>query len=254
MLEGTSSIGGYCGNTLRRYNDFVNLSEGKPRDRSRLNTSIRQLPPHADFLAVAYRVVPAGRVPEGMEVLTTEKRRALIRDPAALARAFLAVSPRHFDDGEAALQYVLSGESELLTSPAIESAESLSASPPLSDDDRIEFVDFGPNCVVLEVHSLAPRILVLNEMFCKNWTATIDDKDTPIFPANYLFRGVVVPAGASTVVFEYRSTAFTIGLWVTIASGVLLLAVVLMCRPTRRPGPNDDRSRPVPIRSQRQID
>jgi hypothetical protein len=51
------------------------------------------------------------------------------------------------------------------------------------------------------------RFLVLNELYHPGWTATVDGKSVPIYPTNAVMRGVVVPAGATTIDFTY--TPFT---------------------------------------------
>jgi len=51
------------------------------------------------------------------------------------------------------------------------------------------------------------RFLVANELYYPGWTATVDGKPAPIYPTNAVMRGVVVPAGATTIDFTY--TPFT---------------------------------------------
>jgi hypothetical protein len=51
------------------------------------------------------------------------------------------------------------------------------------------------------------RFLVANELYHQGWTALVDGKPTAIYPTNAVMRGVVVPAGATTVDFIY--TPFT---------------------------------------------
>jgi hypothetical protein len=51
------------------------------------------------------------------------------------------------------------------------------------------------------------RFLVANELYYPGWTAMVDGKPTPIYPTNAVMRGVVVPAGASTV--DFTHTPFT---------------------------------------------
>jgi hypothetical protein len=51
------------------------------------------------------------------------------------------------------------------------------------------------------------RFLVANELYYPGWRATVDGKAAQIYPTNAVMRGVVVPAGATTIDFTY--TPFT---------------------------------------------
>ena len=52
--------------------------------------------------------------------------------------------------------------------------------------------------------------------------AWIGNRAVPIHRANYLFRAVKVPRGASTVVFEYRPSSFRWGLALTLATALVI--------------------------------
>jgi hypothetical protein len=47
-------------------------------------------------------------------------------------------------------------------------------------------------------------LLVLSDAYYPGWVATVNGEPTKIYRANIMFRGVPVPKGESTVVFEYR--------------------------------------------------
>jgi hypothetical protein len=47
------------------------------------------------------------------------------------------------------------------------------------------------------------RFLVANELYFPGWDATVDGKATAIYPTNAVMRGIVVPAGATTIDFSY---------------------------------------------------
>jgi hypothetical protein len=51
------------------------------------------------------------------------------------------------------------------------------------------------------------RFVVANELYYPGWIATVDGKPAPIYATNVVMRGVVVPAGATTIEFTY--TPFT---------------------------------------------
>lgn len=91
------------------------------------------------------------------------------------------------------------------------------------------------------------RFLVLNEMPHPGWVAWVDGQPAPIYPTNLVMRGILVPAGASTV--ELRFTPFIASpaglVLFLVAAVVTALAGWALARgarrglpwPARRPGP-----------------
>jgi len=101
--------------------------------------------------------------------------------------------------------------------------------------------EYAAERVVVATQSAAPALLVLSDAFYPGWTATVDGAPANILPANVLFRGVYVPAGAHTVTFTYEPAGWRLGL--ALAAGGLLLALAAMSagvvghfRAARRPG------------------
>jgi hypothetical protein len=79
-----------------------------------------------------------------------------------------------------------------------------------------------PHVVEVEATLSAPGVFVLADSFDAGWTATVDGTPSPIFPTNYLFRGVGVPAGTHRVRFDYARDAFGYGVITSVlAWGVL---------------------------------
>jgi hypothetical protein len=58
--------------------------------------------------------------------------------------------------------------------------------------------------VEIAVSTAAEGYLLLTDAYYPGWTATVNGQTAPIRQADILFRAVQVPAGESTVVFEYR--------------------------------------------------
>jgi len=56
--------------------------------------------------------------------------------------------------------------------------------------------------IVVEKYS-EDRFIILNDLYFPGWTAKIDGKYVPIFPANVSSRGLVVPAGADKIFLHY---------------------------------------------------
>jgi hypothetical protein len=57
-----------------------------------------------------------------------------------------------------------------------------------------------------------PALLVLNDAFAPGWRAAVDGREQPIVAANYLARGVWLPAGEHRVAFRYATPGLAEGL------------------------------------------
>jgi hypothetical protein len=82
----------------------------------------------------------------------------------------------------------------------------------------------------------APRdaFLILSDVFYPGWNATVDGKESKIYCTDFILRGVVVPAGRHTVTFTYKPLSVLIGVTVTLASTLLLFALLILFLIKRR--------------------
>jgi hypothetical protein len=103
-------------------------------------------------------------------------------------------------------------------------------------------VDYRPNRVAVEVDGTAPGWLVLTDPWYPGWTCTVDGEERAVYPGDYLFRTVPVPAGRHEVVFRFRPASYLAGRWVTLGAlaglggwWVLTLARRLRADRVRRP-------------------
>ena len=80
---------------------------------------------------------------------------------------------------------------------------------------RAEITAYEDTRVAVRVRSDRPGVLVLTDTFTRDWIAKRNGEEVTVHPADGLFRAVVVPAGESEVIFEYRPRAFRIGLGVS---------------------------------------
>lgn len=78
-----------------------------------------------------------------------------------------------------------------------------------------------PNRVLLSVDTVADGILVLTDTFYPGWVCKVDGQKSEILCANYVFRGVKLPAGKHEVEFCYEPLSLKIG------AALLLLFVVV---------------------------
>ena len=85
-----------------------------------------------------------------------------------------------------------------------------------------------PEDVELRVRTEQPGLLVLADTWYPGWIATVDGVPAPILRANYLFRGVPVPAGEHVVTMRFQPASLRTGLLVTAVAAVGLLLLLLV--------------------------
>lgn len=106
----------------------------------------------------------------------------------------------------------------------------------------IELVNYSPNKLVYKYRSTTPNMALFSEVFyAPGWEATLyagkanavndseqaNGEQLNIFRANYILRGLVLPAGEGEIVFEFKPESFTKGeLYSRIASGLLILLFI----------------------------
>lgn len=91
---------------------------------------------------------------------------------------------------------------------------------------RIE--EYKATYVKAVVKTASPAFVVLNDTNFPGWTASIDGRTVKVLPANYLFRGIVVPAGTHVIEYRYRPRSFAIGLTITLISLFVLVCMAVM--------------------------
>jgi hypothetical protein len=80
--------------------------------------------------------------------------------------------------------------------------------------------------VEVEVNARRPAVLRLADLYYPDWKVFVDGKRETLLRADHALRAVAVPAGKHTVLFKFESGAFKAGLWVSIVSTLLSLALL----------------------------
>jgi hypothetical protein len=84
-------------------------------------------------------------------------------------------------------------------------------------------ISYSPNSVKISVNTETPKLLFLSDTYDTGWTVTINGKRTNVYRADYALRGVLVPAGESTVTFIYQPQSFRVGVAISIITLIFLV-------------------------------
>jgi len=90
----------------------------------------------------------------------------------------------------------------------------------------IELTDYAPNKTIYKANVGLPQLAVFSEIFYPaGWNAYINGKKVPYFRANYILRGLMVPAGESTIEFRFEPKSYRNGKVISIIGSLLVLVL-----------------------------
>jgi len=144
----------------------------------------------------------------------------IFKNKKVLPRAFLVSKAILAGSEKEAIDLVLSEKIDLSKEVILQ--EKVKEIKKKKDDYRqAQIISYLPNQVVVKTRSATDQFLVLTDPYYPAWKARIDNQLTKIYPADHVFRSVLVPAGEHKVVFEYDSGTFKLGLGMTLLSFLL---------------------------------
>ena len=95
---------------------------------------------------------------------------------------------------------------------------------PPGPDATASVVKFGLQDLTVSATATGNNLLFLSEVwYPEGWKAFIDGQESPILRLNYLFRGVVVPAGKHTIEMKFEPRGFELGKNLSLGVNLVLL-------------------------------
>ena len=243
MHFGIAQIGGEHGNQLQRWNEYGGVGSGDLLvdwhnlvrwPAMRRAAGIRYAVARVDLTRM--RTAGGEVVPSGMESVHGG-RAQIYRDDGALPRTYLvpavvvapvrggALAIMAREDWDPRRSAVAETPIPGVPARSEPSAGTPSATPPLGTTAVL--VDM-PDSVVVRAAAPQPALLVLADNYYPDWTVTVDGAPASMYRVNHTFRGVVVGPGTHDVVFAFRPASLYRGLWISIATGAVLLLWAVM--------------------------
>jgi hypothetical protein len=240
MLFGIEEAQGYNPAQLMRYWSFVRAVQ---RARIFYNSAylVRPEPLAFDLLQVAYVIQRSSAhvtVP-GADRVATEGGFALFAVPNPSPRSSVVTSWEVAGSPEAALERILrSGfdpnvEAILETNPQLprSSGGGLTSAPASA-----RYLDEGAQVARVLVDVPSPALVLVRNVYDRNWHATVDGHPAPVLAADSLIQAVAVPAGHHVIRLSYDDPAIAFGLLGSALAIAALLAAAgaLAARERRR--------------------
>jgi hypothetical protein len=95
-------------------------------------------------------------------------------------------------------------------------------------EGNIELVAYNPDRLVYKSSSNREEFVVFSEIYYgpnKGWKVTVDNEKADHIRANYLLRGMRIPAGEHEIIFEFKPDSYAKGETVSMAASIIILLV-----------------------------
>jgi hypothetical protein len=220
-----ADVAGYDLPIDRSYSDLF-LAQGGKRDyRQEWDPSW----PLLDLLNTKYVITHQELDERRFSPVYSAEAYRIYENQHALPRAFMAYDVTVLEDRAVMLERMLGEEWDprrtvLLQEPLPPQEERSLGS---QADSHIAFVSYKNDTVILDVQTEAPGLLVLSDLYTKDWLAHLDAEPVKLYRANYAYRAVFVPEGRHRVTFTYAPRAFTVGVGLTVLSLIVAIALLI---------------------------
>lgn len=151
------------------------------------------------------------------------------QNPDAYPRAYMVFNTETIQDPQHILTRMYDEQFDLRTTAIVEELLVLPSSVDTSIGMPVaEITDYRLNDVTMHVQTPKGGLLFLSDTYAPGWKARIDGIQTPVYRTNFIFRGVMVPAGTHIVTIYYEPQSFTYGIYGMDAGLVLLVTFMII--------------------------
>ena len=221
-LSNTRFMLGVSGNLL----DDLNQLLDPVQRRFRLHTAF-------DLESKPARLTPDRIGFQDITVVTrTNGLCGLIEFTGALPRAKLFAHWESITDDQATLQKLVSPAFNPHQTVLVSGEVPIPTGATNTAAGMVAFESYDPKWIVLRAKAETPSVLLLNDKHHPEWKVLVDGKPAPLLRANYLMRGVHLPAGEHKVEFLFQPR--TPSIYVSFAGLALGVGVGLYLLVTRR--------------------
>jgi hypothetical protein len=162
----------------------------------------------------------------------------------AMPRAYVVGGLRMLPAQQNPFDAIANGEFDLWEAAVVEPsgpwAREFSDLKPGRVEQKVTRIEYGSdfNSLTVDLWSQREALLVVTDAWYPGWRATVNGRAAPIAEVNGFQRGIRVPAGNSSVVMRYEPWTIRVGIIVSLAA---LIAVIAWLYSTRRRGDGAER-------------
>lgn len=101
-------------------------------------------------------------------------------------------------------------------------------------DASVDIVRYENNKITLETASEDDSFLIFSDTYYPGWRAYIDNTETKIYRTNGIVKGIYIPEGEHTILFEYTPNHFWMVAIVSLSSFILIITGVIVLQLKRK--------------------
>jgi hypothetical protein len=218
------SIGGYHGAKMERYQELIDsciypelaafggAAKKAPQSLEGLQTAFNDTPtPVLNMLNTKYIIFEVTYPP--------------LINPKALGNAWFVEKPVLAENTNKEISFMNSfnPSKEAIIANSVKN-QITKSSYPVQENDKIELVSYQPDELHYKYSSHEEKLAVFSEIYYPaGWKCFVDGKESQYFRADWVLRGMIVPAGDHEIKFTFKPASYFVGNKISLASSVLLI-------------------------------
>ncbi|HZY44436.1 MAG TPA: YfhO family protein, partial [Anaerolineae bacterium] len=179
-----------------------------------------------NFLGVKYVLAPKDHPPGDasfVPVFNTDPWIDVFLNTRALPRAQLIDRATVVSSGEEAWSAIHQANFDPSKEVVIQGGESRSSAGGQASNRSIAFGSISNERIELNVQLDSATYLVLSDVYYPGWIASIDDRATEIYPANFSFQAIEVSSGSHHIVLQFDPVSWKVGLSISLLTALVLV-------------------------------
>ncbi|HNS47870.1 MAG TPA: YfhO family protein, partial [Bacteroidales bacterium] len=219
------NIGGYHAAKLRRFQELYDYRIAKEREQL---VEVFSAQPDFTSLNTALNKMKAINMLNTRYIIYNPDSEPLV-NPNALGNAWFVRQVTMVDDADEEIQRMEDFDPAQTVIVNRTYAERLNGFTPGSDTSAaILLTTHKPDYLSYQSQSTTDQLAVFSEVYYpKGWNAYINGTEYPYFRADYVLRGMIVPAGEHTIEFMFEPRAYYLGETISLIGSLVLILLLL---------------------------
>lgn len=214
------SIGGYHGAKLKRYQELI--ENGIVNEIQHFTNTLKNSPTDSTILLALSRMPLINML--NTKYIIYNPGAPAITNRMALGNAWIVSKINIVKNADEELAKIKTINPRY-TAVVDQRYESIAKNTSEKDaKSTIQLTSYQPNELKYDYNAPKEQTVIFSEIYYdKGWNAYVDGNKTPYFRANYVLRGMNVPAGKHTIEFKFEPVAYNTGEAISIISSIILL-------------------------------